>query len=331
MTVLVGGWGYGNIGDDLLLRNYVKLLGESNLTVLSVNPDSTASAIAAFDLPTPNLVIRKELSSPRSDIVLVCGGGYINGDWRGHCTAKLIRLLKIARSAEHLIVHAIEARNLHLQQIHLLRIILRNASVSVRDRVSQLELRKAGIEATLVPDALALSSPDAPPSKSSPEAPVFINILDIPSRPDRHEACFPWEQWEQLIQRVIRNTMPPIEFLANDPAEAQYAENLFPGYRVRLAESSTNLRRLLETSRGIISTRMHYGLLASQMGKAARIIPYNGKVIPTLDALGMGYLVLDPSCPQGTSPGEVHVKSAEQWHYAKELTGGWLNQALLRR
>lgn len=328
LIALAGGWGYGNIGDDLLLKSYIEVLG-SDITILSVNVASTKRAIAEFGIPVADLTVLSETARLKGGTLLVCGGGYLNGDWKRCCTAKLLRILRLSRAVERVVVHATETRNLHPHQAALLGRIVREDAVSVRDMRSHAELRRAGIHATVVPDALALSSSFRfRPERVTGESPVFVNVLDVPSRVDRHEAMFPWVNWEVSIKALIGDLEGEVQFLANDPREAQYVARTFPGYPIRTVGSTKSLEDSLRGSRGIISTRMHYGLLASKMGKPARIIPYNGKVVPTLDELNLAQLVLDPTDYLVPVLDDASLIGDDAWQAARHKSLQWLQNSL---
>ena len=178
--VVLGGFGFDNLGDDLILESalaqFRRILGNVEITVLSNNPFETASrhkgevvvfsAEALFRqvilralshvssyhrryiLPIPRDSFRRLLVSLwKSDLVVSLGGGYLNDYSKFLTHSRLVELFLIGLFRKRLVLYAHEIGPLRRLSLRLLaRLALRYVTyATVRDEKSVEVLSGLGI------------------------------------------------------------------------------------------------------------------------------------------------------------------------------------------
>jgi polysaccharide pyruvyl transferase WcaK-like protein len=178
--LILGGFGFDNLGDDLILRSalaqFRKALEDVEITVLSNNPYETAARhrgeVVLFSaeallrqiilrllsqvstlhrrylLPIPRNSFRCLLVSLwKSDLVISLGGGYLNDYSRFLTHSRLLELLFIGLCRKRLVLYAHEIGPLRRASLRLLaRLALRFVTyATVRDERSSEVLSGLGI------------------------------------------------------------------------------------------------------------------------------------------------------------------------------------------
>ena len=293
---LYGGWGHDNIGDDLILDSYLRTLQTSNaiqdVCIISANPSETQNRLSQELLTTPTVLsVAQAIKSIRSDdLLIVCGGGYLNGSWRFHCTRKIIEIGVLARKAGKAVVHSVEISNLRSWQRWLITRVLKSADeIRVRDSESRNLLISRGLHSTVSSDAITLATPvERTRSVDNQNDYVLINLTDIEGRGDKNEAEFTLEDWA-LFEETIKElaTRKNIKIVCAADYENKYVREKFNKSDVVYAGSVDELERLVANARAVIATRMHIALAGIRASKPTAAIAYNSKVRRTLHQLNL--------------------------------------------
>ncbi|WP_082497142.1 polysaccharide pyruvyl transferase family protein [Microbacterium sp. Leaf288] len=294
MTVrLLGGWGYFNLGDEALLAGYIETLnGEVDLQVGSVDPHRSSKA------QLESRVLRQEGTFGRlaqDDVVILGGGGYLNGSWLPEIGRKLRRIAHDSRGVR-VATHAVEVRGLVRTPLEeRARKVLRHATATVRDRESQLELGRLDNQAAeIVPDAIALLTPHLDRYRTRvPElrGKVLLNLLDIARRPDSKEAELDPVQLVEFGRLLVERLGDRAVGLVIGEGDAEHLRS-FGDIPILVPSTVPGLVSALASAAGVFSVRMHPGLIASALGTPTVSVPYCGKVRPTLDRIGTAETIL---------------------------------------
>lgn len=307
VLILVGGWGYKNLGDDAILYGYVleaKARGIPTV-VASVNPHDTARALAPLKLGVPTLqeAVGKLKAFPGSSRVVVCGGGYLNASWTSEVAGKLVRIRRISTKFRT-VLHSVEVRGISddssLASASLP--VFQRSKITVRDLASKTEIeqilgRSSSDQVSVLPDAISLLYPHLVGfSGSSSRLPArkcfLVNFLDVPARSDANEAEFVLENWVQQCKAILSKLHSKPIGIAMDEDDAHFMREKI-GIDVVVPSNPVELIELLRGSEGLISTRMHPALISTMLGKPTMVLPYCGKVRPTLTELGLGDVVME--------------------------------------
>jgi polysaccharide pyruvyl transferase WcaK-like protein len=153
-TLVVGGYGYRNAGDEAILAGLLRLLGPHGVTVVSRAPAETA---ARHDVTTVG--VRGAIAALRRHRGVVIGGGGLFGRDMGALgrLLPLFGLVAAAAGREVALVGVGFDRDMRGPSALLVRALARRASaVVVRDVESREALAAHGISAHLRPDLSAL-------------------------------------------------------------------------------------------------------------------------------------------------------------------------------
>ncbi|MDR1999085.1 MAG: polysaccharide pyruvyl transferase family protein, partial [Frankiaceae bacterium] len=269
----------------------------------------------------------------RARPLVICGGGYLNGSWRAEIGGKLRRLVAISGSAPSAL-HAVELRELTAPPLAVLAgRLLRNARISVRDQPSATEAELiAGRGADVVPDAISLLQPRAAEFLRTAGAarrrgPILVNLLDVPGRNDCAEAEFPTDDWPARCRSLLAQIDGAVCGIAVDDSDGAFMARAL-GIQVVKPGTVAALFRLLLDARALISTRMHPGLIATMLGTPALVLPYCGKVRPTLARLGLGEAVAGPGSLEIPWEQILRQDFAAAWEANYAETSAWLACAL---
>ena len=148
-TLIVGGYGYRNAGDEAILAGLLELTGRDDVTVVSRAPAETAAihGVRSAGLREAPAALWRHRG------VIIGGGGLFGRDM-----GLLGRLLPLAgliastRAEVSLLGIGVDRRMPRTTRLLLRALGRRATSVVVRDRESQLVLGDLGIEATVAPD-----------------------------------------------------------------------------------------------------------------------------------------------------------------------------------
>lgn len=338
--LLAGGWGYGNLGDEAILAGYLFEARARDVTcdVVSVSPPVTRASLSGI---SPGLVgpirvldestLRPGAASP-SELLLLGGGGYLNGTWSAEIGGKLTRLAFLARG-RRVTAHAVELRTLGNPSFtHRIGQVFTDARLSVRDSCSAQHAATLGLPSPdVVPDAISLLYPHIG-SLRSPfgfvRDKVLVNLLDVPGRSDASEAEFPTDQWVLRCKRLLASLERPAIGLALDQSDIEFIVGQL-GLVAVLPLTVRGLISVLGSARAVISMRMHPALLSTMLGVPTWALPYCGKVRPTLTNLGLdsalvgeGELAIDMSAPGR------RVDYSREWTANYSASSRWLEASI---
>lgn len=330
---LLGGWGYDNLGDEAILAGYISWLRERASTrVISVDPKRTDHAQGSRGA---HVDFRSEfLPIGRSDVSMICGGGYWNGNWRTELVPKLIRFGVSTRNASRLI-HGVELRALSgMAASTLSRRLLGSGPVAVRDQESWKVANELGCHADVLGDSISLLYPYRESYVEEcplPRGKILVNFQDLGRRPDRHDATgLDLSQWRSECARLVAELGDQAVGLVLGDEDRIFMSR-FPGLDLIQPKTVTSLLSILASAAGLISVRMHPALIASMFGVRTAVIPYNGKIVPTLRRLGLDGLILTEFKLRATMSAIDHdlpVDAHASWSRAFAENDVWLREAL---
>jgi len=157
--LVVGAYGYGNVGDEAILAGLLSGLGDQRITVVSRDPRGTRRlhGVATVGIRGAAPALRRHRS------VIIGGGGLFGRDMG--LIGRLLPAFGLAATAlgRHVHVEGIDLDTRLAASARLLvpRLMRRAAHVSVRDARSVALLREWGVPADLSPD-LSAWMPAAP-------------------------------------------------------------------------------------------------------------------------------------------------------------------------
>lgn len=323
---LLGGWGYNNLGDEAILAGYLETLSPyADVVVSSRDAERTRRA------QRPGVEVRAEgsLGSMAADLGILCGGGYLNGSWVPEIALKLRRLQTDRRGCERFCAHGLEVRGLAHSPMHTrVRSLLGEVPVAVRDQESVAELQSIVSAAPRVmPDAIALLYPYLDRYiQPVPElaGKVLLNLLDIRQRPDRGEFELELDSYFPYVRQLVELLGDSAVGLVIGDGDLKFQRE-FPDLKLIAPHTVNQLVSSLKAAAGVVSVRMHPALLATALGTPVTAIPYCGKVIPTLQQLGVDRAVLTHLDAQRTLD-ELRGESdfSSQWDAANRASADWL-------
>lgn len=153
-TLVVGGYGYRNAGDEAILRGLLELIGRQGVTVVSRAPAETSAThgVRSIGLAEALLAVRTHRG------IVIGGGGLFGRDMGG-----LGRLLPVAGLAAAAVGREVALigigvdRQMPRTTARLLaRLGARAVSVTVRDEASRVVLAELGVDARVAPDLSTL-------------------------------------------------------------------------------------------------------------------------------------------------------------------------------
>ena len=159
--LIVGGYGYRNVGDEAILAGLLHRLAGRGLTVVSRSPAETSAMHGVRSIPVWSAV--SELRHHRS---VVIGGGGLFGRHMGLLGRLLPAyglLARVPSRAVALMGVGIDAEQSALGGTMLRMLARRAARIEVRDATSRDVLRSWHVESVVRPDLSSLM-PAAPPS-----------------------------------------------------------------------------------------------------------------------------------------------------------------------
>lgn len=286
-TLVVGGYGYGNLGAEAILAGLLTSIDRNRVTVVSRDPRETSRLHGVRAIP----LARAPVAAASHKSLLIGGGGLFGRDM-----SRIGRLLPIAGELGGRLGRRVRIRGLGLDrqmpplQAKFVGRLLRVADeVTVRDRESVEVARELGVAAELAPDLSTLLAPAGPAEAiralagtgADPSRPVVILTLTaidpvlagkveraiaqvVAARPDlafvalpmSRDSSVPSHDDRVLASRLIRR-VPPIRLLAvDDPALALAVIGL---------------------SAAVVAMRYHSLLFADRMGVPIVAVPYAEK------------------------------------------------------
>lgn len=324
-TVLAGGWGYENLGDEAILAGYVEALGD-DVTIASVDTGRTARS----QRRAVGLISERELARTGTDRLVLGGGGYLNGSWVPEVNRKLGRLTA-GRGDAAFVTHAVEVRGL-TGSARASRLFA-GGTLSVRDAESQGEVQAiAGVTPTIAPDAISLLWPHLDRYGTHiPELSEYlvVNLLDVARRPDSGESEIEPRLYDSFFASVVEEFRGRVLGLVVGEGDLKFMRK-FPELPLVEPASVGALVSVLRSARAVMSVRMHPALIASGLGTSTISLPYCGKVRPTLERIGVDPTILAAADLDRVR--SVYERDAEDysaaWQRAHTESRTWLLDAL---
>lgn len=328
---LIGGWGYNNLGDEAILAGYIEHYGKERVRVASVDPARTRRAqISGLEVRSEARVRVRE----RAGLSVVCGGGYLNGNWKREVGPKLQRINRI-RGRDATLIHGVEVRRLYSSPFrHAAESLFRGTAAAVRDEQSAAEVEALGAaRPAVLPDSISLLYP-ALDKYFEPidelAGKVVLNLLDIGGRADSHEAELDVNRWRLFTRELIDRLGDRAVGLVIGGGDYRFMKAMGA---INLVEPRTvgDLVSVLGSAAGVISVRMHPALLASALGTPVASIPYCGKVRPTLSRIGVESIIdgsLDTDAMlHSLRTGPDPTRWQDEWNRAHALNRDWLERS----
>jgi polysaccharide pyruvyl transferase WcaK-like protein len=326
---VAGGWGYENLGDEAILAGYVEHLQlQQRVRVLSVNPKRTMRAQLS------GVVVARETTTSHSrDSLVIGGGGYLNGRWLPEIYPKLTRLAALSRNRS-VTVHGVEVRRMDNRvKAGLIRRFLEGADVTVRDAKSAANVAAiTGATPQVVPDAIALLVPHLERYQTNLPwltGKIVLNLLDISGRGDADECEIDAGGWDHFVQSLLTRLGQQAVILVGGEGDRVYANKFKHNAAVIEPTTVSGLVSILGSARGVLSVRMHPGLLASAVGTPVVTVPYCGKVRPTLEEIGVGAILMqDLNVESVLDRLHVDVNFDHEWRAASISSAQHLDRSL---
>ena len=327
---LAGGWGYNNLGDEAILAGYLGCFeGFGEVEVLSVDPARTAFAQLS-DVPVRRELFRNSKARSSEGIFILGGGGYLNGSWRREIFLKLKRL-NASRGSFPSVYHALEVRGLNIPIARRMsRNLFDGATVSVRDTASADAASLLGSGAPeIVPDAISLLRPHIHRyigGDLGTDGKILLNLLDIGSRADRHEAEVDTSSWLQFCQSLIHALQDQAVGLIVGGGDYRFMQ-MFPELQLFQPRSVKELVTAIARSSGMFSVRMHPALLGTMLNVPTMAVPYCGKVRPTLRKIGLEDVIASELVHSEISDRlfKSNVDFDSAWEAASRASAAWLH------
>ena len=286
-TMVVGGYGYGNLGDEAMLAGLLTTLDRTQVTVVSREPRETTRAHGVRSIS----LRRAPLAIASHRTVLIGGGGLFGRDM-----GRIGRLLPVAGEAAARLGCTVRIRGVGFDRqmspvrARLLRRLLRVASeVTVRDRESVEIARELGAAADLQPDLSTLVPPAGPA-----EALRALSATGVePGRPVVILALTAVEPvLSKKVERAIGEVVaarPDLAFVAlpmsrhptvpthDDRVLAARLTRRVPSIRLLEIDDPALALAVIGLSAAVVGMRYHSLLFADRMGVPLVAVPYAEK------------------------------------------------------
>ncbi len=278
-TLLVGNYGYTNIGDMLLKKSAEKQLSSDEVKVMSPGfgdfPIFTIGFRSLFVSPLNNWKAYKAILN--SEKIVFGGGGLFNSQNRHSLWiwGSVLCVSILLRKNVQLIGQSFSSVPKGL----LLSLLKRTHAISVRDKQSLEFLKKAQITATLVNDlALTLNTTDIKE--------VFKQIKFVPDRTIKHKSdyvLFNARTYNSLSESVYRDiqswiskTQYQVVFVAFDKSDVNFYNKYLKDLGVVISNPSVEL---FSNAKKIVGMRLHFLLVAKKLGLEFTPLSYAPKII----------------------------------------------------
>ncbi len=301
--LVVGGYGYGNVGDEAMLAGLLTKLRGRRVTVVSRNPEETR-AMHGVDA----ISIGRAPAALLTHGTVVIGGGSLFGRDMGRIGRLLPEFGVLAhRLGRRVLLDGIGLDDVAPSSRAVRRLLSVASEVTVRDARSLELARRWGIEASRAPDLSSLM-PEAPPQAGR----VLLRDVGIDLRRPVVGLCLTGVD-ERLGERVrhavasVMHWLPQAEFvfmpMARHPTVPSHddlvlgrqLQELQP--RIHLLETDLHPASLLSAFRSIdvaICMRFHSLLLAERAGTPMIPIAYASKCAIWLASRGMASVEATP-------------------------------------
>jgi len=276
LKILLGGYyGFGNLGDELILSVIVKELRQrfpnADLKILSADPAETElnHLVPAVNRWNPLSVF---LSILRSDFFFLGGGGLFQDTTSGRSLMYYLLLIlagSLAGKKVILLSVGIESvQNNFLRKLTRVILSLPGVSISVRDEASKMILEEMGltkkpIEVKADPVFAYEYSKPAPHEQDKP-----AKVLFIPRFPQPEEGLAIFEKIEEKLQRM---NISSFFTLFQPVVEMRFWKNSMAAFfsedKLILGQTIADQANLIWDFDYVISSRLHGLILAAKAGK----------------------------------------------------------------
>jgi polysaccharide pyruvyl transferase WcaK-like protein len=290
--LIVGGYGYGNVGDEAMLAGLIEKHSGRRLTVVSRNPQQTTALHGVAAVPISGAM--PALMTHRSVLI---GGGSLFGRDMG----RIGRLLPAFGAAARLLGRQLVLEGIGLDDVApssrgVRRLLSAASSVSVRDARSLELARSWGIEAELGTD-LSVHMPEVADSVGR----ELLRGAGVDLRRRVVGLCLTGVEvplGRQVLEGVaaVMPRLPEVEFvfipMARHPTVRTH-EDLLLGHELRrlqpglhLLETDAHPAAILSSFRSLdvaVCMRFHSLLFAERAGTPIVPIAYASKCVTWLD------------------------------------------------
>ncbi len=294
--LVVGGYGYGNVGDEAMLAGLIAKLDGHRLTVVSRDPAATTALHGVAAVP----ISRALTALPRHRTVLI-GGGSLFGRDMGRIGRLLPAFGLLARRLGHeVLLDGIGLDDVPPTARSVRRLLAVASSVSVRDPHSLALAQQWGIEATQAPDLSALMC--EPPPHVGRE---LLRAAGVDLRRRVVGLCLtgvnrPLARQVRVALATVMQRLPDVEFvfipMARHPTVASHNDLVLGrdlqrlGRRLRLMPVDGDPAPVLSAFRSldlVVGMRFHSLLFAERAGVPTVPVAYASKCTAWLESRGM--------------------------------------------
>jgi polysaccharide pyruvyl transferase CsaB len=293
-VLLAGYFGFGNLGDELILDAALEILDQcgsprEGVAVLSNDPAGTSCRhrVEAFDRWSLASVGRA-LSASRS--MMLPGGGIFQDATSAKSCAYywgLVRLAGMKSVPVAALGQSVGPLSGRLARLLTRDALSRCASVAVRDASSAAMLSAMNVRCETMPDVvMSLNAPGAEPGRAA-----LINLR--PVRGDGAHARVVARAAEKFSRAGISVIYLAMSEEDADVMSGMRESGLLPGGEITrprdLGEFSLSARR----ASAAVGMRLHFGILSHLMGLNTALSPYDPKVSSFAEEWGVKLLKMD--------------------------------------
>ncbi len=294
--LVVGGYGYGNVGDEAMLAGLITKLEGERLTVISRDPAATTALHGVAAVP----ISRALTALPRHRTVVIGGGSLFARDM-GRIGRLLPAFGLLARRLGHeVVLDGIGLDDVPPSARSVRRLLAAASSVTVRDPRSLALAREWGIAATEAPD-LSTLMPEPPPDAGR----ELLRAAGVDLRRRVVGLCLtgvnrPLARQVRVALATLMERLPDVEFvfipMARHPTVASHNDlvlgrdlrRLRP--RLRLLPVDGDPAPVLSAFRSldlVVGMRFHSLLFAERAGVPIVPVAYASKCAAWLESRGI--------------------------------------------
>jgi polysaccharide pyruvyl transferase WcaK-like protein len=286
-VLVVGAYGYGNVGDEAILAGLLSRLDRRRVTVMSRAPRETAAAHAVRAIG-----IGRALPALLTHRTVVIGGGGVFGRDMGRIGRLLPAFGLLAKAFRRRVT--VEGVDLDTRLSASARLLVPNLlraceTVSVRDRASAAIAREWGVAVEVLPDLSSRMSPAAPETGRRALARIGLDtqrpIVGLALTAVNHALA------DDVLEATIRtiHALPEAQFvfvpMSRHPRVAvhddvQFALRIARSAPLSILEEPLPPREMLAVFgqlTAVVAMRYHAMLFAARCGTPLIPIPYAEK------------------------------------------------------
>jgi polysaccharide pyruvyl transferase CsaB len=305
-VALLGYYGFGNLGDELLLEAFLGLLLDAGVSrervlVFSSNPARTG---ATFSVPAADRWAPGSLwSNLRLSSTLLFGGGGLFQDatslrsviyYSGAAFAS-----RAARCVPWAFGQSLGPFRTETGNFLSRRAVRSMAFCGVRDTDSLDVIDRWGVPGVLSPDAVFSLMPSGD-VRAKADGYLLVNLRPWPGDLNRRAAA--------AVARCARESGIPVVGVAMSPADESLLQSMDGGGILKFGEirrpsGTVEMKSLWRNARAAVGMRLHFCILSAMFGIPCTAIPYDPKVRAFARFAGMPCFPQEPvSLSAGTMP-----------------------------